>query len=154
MTSKSIIALSIVSSLFLAGCVETTEPELEDNDLSILPETGTYTFIMDGTGTLSGDQCPETVATPVASGPAQLDSAANELSLTMTAGSTTVSFSRATTADILQSDVLQFPVEDNEETYIGEVSYQLDYWTADYAQGVLHWDNGLGCSGDYPFTLE
>jgi len=146
--------MGICATLLMTGCTAEVEPELPDNDLSALPESGAYTFSMDGSGTLTGSQCPATTGTPVTSGPAQVTVSDDDLSLTMTLDGQTITLSRPTLDDMLSSDVFPFPVEDNGETYIGDVSYTIDYWTQDYAQGTLLWNNGLGCAGNYPFTLE
>ena len=146
------IALSSLS-LVLAGC--TLTPANNSTLLPPTPVSGTYLFTMElGTNYLSGSNCPSEALTFTTEGKAELDVATDGSTIGMQIESENLQFSRVG-GGVYETASSPFPTKDGQDNAVtGSVFFNLTPRETTVIDGLLKWDNTVGCTGTYPFLLE
>lgn len=119
------------------------------------PASGSYQFNLAGsTSHLTGANCPIAGGGFSSSGTASLNVACLGSSATLTIDNNVLQYHRMPSG-IYQTPEYQFPVRDEDDNIvIGENYYDLtDSSGGNVLSGELHWDNSLGCTADYPYSL-
>lgn len=119
------------------------------------PVSGAWDFAMSGeTGLLTGSNCPTTPVSFGSGGPSTLTVSADGLTASLDIDGTVLAFTQ-TAPSFYQTAAMEFPVQDGSGGMVtGSVYYDMTVVSETEITGELHWDNTLGCQGNYPFTLS
>lgn len=122
----------------------------------ISPNPGTWNFEMQlGSNFLQGTECPtDSSGSFTSSGDATLYVSNNGLSAMWILDSSVVTFHRSATSQDFESPHYSFPVELEEGMVYGTNQWVITPSSQTSITGILEWDNSLGCSAEYPITMD
>lgn len=158
---RLLIACSLIALMaVVAGCSSSTSTSTstssttEEDPVAATPTSGTWDFAMTGgTGELTGSNCPTTAASFGSGGPSILTVSDDGLTASLDIDGTLLSFTQ-TAPGLYQTTSMEFPLQDGDGNPVtGSVYYDMTVLSESEISGGLHWDNTLGCQGNYPFTM-
>lgn len=120
-----------------------------------VPTDGSWDFSMDVSSSyLSGSNCPSGSASFTSEGEATLNMSCDGYTVDLDIDGEHVSY-HLTSSYIYRSPDYTFPVLDEEDNIVyGSNYYEMTPASTMAIGGNLHWDNSLGCTATYPYTLE
>jgi len=149
---KKILATLLILPLLGVGC----EPVVTPEETQVIPLSGTWNFELSAsTSYLSGERCPSGGGGggPISGGPAELSVSDDAEVASLHVDGQLVVFHNNGNG-FYQSGTRLFPVPHQGGMGAGTVYFDFMANTDDSIVGTLHWNNGVGCRGDYPFTME
>jgi hypothetical protein len=125
-----------------------TSPTSTPPTVGVTPTSGTWEFILEEAQTSCVGNQPL-----IASGPFEL--VADDSVATWLIDGNTVGFARlAGSTAMYRSATRLFPVQTSQGgVTAGTVYFDFVANTPDAGVGTIHWDNGIDCVGDYPFSI-
>lgn len=119
------------------------------------PNSGTWNFQMSlGTEYLSGTNCPSSPLGMTSSGETTLYISNSGYSAVWMADGNVVTFNRSASSGDFESPSYTFPVATDDGTVYGTNRWVLAPLSQTSISGTLVWDNSLGCSANYPITMN
>lgn len=122
---------------------------------SPVPTDGTWNFSMDVSSShLSGSNCPSGSAGFTSEGEALLSMTCDGYSADLDIDGEHISY-HLNSSFVYRSPDYTFPVRDEEDNIVyGSNYYEMTPASTSAISGNLNWDNSLGCTATYPYTLE
>ena len=158
---KAILLMAALGVMVAAGCSELYDspssptPTTPEPEVSPVPLSGAWDFQMTGaTENLSGSNCPTQSGGFSSGGTAQLTVSGDGDTAVLDIDGSSVNFTRVGDSDY-KTPKYDFPVRDgNNNIVTGKVFYKMTATSETSIVGSLVWDNKVGCTGNYPFTME
>ncbi len=154
---KAILLMAALGVMVAAGCDSPSSPTptTPEPEVSAVPLSGAWNFQMTGaTENLSGSNCPTQSGGFSSGGTAQLTVSDDGDTAVLDIDGNSLNFTRVGDSDY-KTPKYDFPVRDgNDNIVIGKVFYEMTATSETSIVGSLVWDNTVGCTGNYPFTME